>query len=733
MSRPTIALCMIAKNEAHNIGPLLASVAGCFDEIHITDTGSTDPTVTFIEKINEQIKNGSQAWAGLPEIKVHHFDWVNDFAKAREYSFSHAKTDYVMWLDLDDLLDNKEAFIDWRDNVMHSAHYWLALYNYAFDDKGQPVCQFVRERVVKRGMGFNWQFPVHEGLIPPPNKRIWPQRVSSWCVNHKRTEAEATGDRGRNIKIMEALDQETCHPRMKFYYGKELWESGDAEKAAKPLHEALKSPELDIHDRVLAIQYAAQTAVHLKRPVEAIELLMNGLKLMPSRAEYHCLIGEIYAGLGQVDSAVLSYKTALLCKPNNMGGIIVLYGTAYFDIPHTQCAALLLNNGRVDEALEHIQALEAAKHPQGLEFRKAYERLVDLNEVRSGLPKSGDILITCPPGGVVKGWDENSLKLTGHGGSETAAIEVARLLAEKTGRKVKVFHDREKREVMPSGVEYFPTSELMGYVHNVEPFVHIAWRHATRLTKARTIVWAHDLELPGGKNDSAYDQVIALSGFHKKYLKEVSGVPENKIVLGFNGINPEEFKGPKIKDPLKVIFSSSPDRGLVQSIDIVKKAREISGLDLKLHCFYGTDNMRKMGHHEWADSIENKIRENDFVVYHGNVGKKVLADHFKSSAVWLYPADFIETYCITAIEALCAGTWPIVRAMGALPYTLSEAIEKNHCDILDVEVVDEASTGIWAHHLVNAIHECKWKDMDFDPDKYSWDRVAEHFKKEFSL
>src|SRR3954470_20229361 len=99
MSRPSIALNMIVKNEAHNLGPLLQSVRSCVDEIHITDTGSTDNTLGFIEKINEHIAKKDADWSGLPTIQVHKFDWVDDFAAARNYSFSFAKTDYCLWLD----------------------------------------------------------------------------------------------------------------------------------------------------------------------------------------------------------------------------------------------------------------------------------------------------------------------------------------------------------------------------------------------------------------------------------------------------------------------------------------------------------------------------------------------------------------------------------------------------------------------------------------------------------
>src|SRR5690348_6610071 len=144
-NRPTISLAMILKNEAHNLGSLLSSIKGCFDEIIMVDTGSTDNTCFFIDQVNKQIDAGSQVWDGIPEIKLYHFDWINDFAAARNFAFSKATKDYVFWFDGDDLLSDNKAFIKWRDNVMHAAHYWLALYNYAFDEKGNVACQFVRE------------------------------------------------------------------------------------------------------------------------------------------------------------------------------------------------------------------------------------------------------------------------------------------------------------------------------------------------------------------------------------------------------------------------------------------------------------------------------------------------------------------------------------------------------------------------------------------------------------
>lgn len=734
MKRPSIALCMIIKNEAHNLGPLLQSVKGCFDEIHITDTGSTDSSIEFLQSINKQRAEGSGFWSeGFPEINVHHFTWVNDFAAARDYSFSHAKTDYIMWIDGDDVLSSAADFIKWRDTVLHAGHYWLAVYNYSFDDKGVPNCKFIRERVIKRDHGFGWEYFVHEGLVQKEGKQFWPQRVSTWWVNHRRTEEDKKQDHLRNVSMMDGRDMSQVQPRMKFYYGKELFENGFPDKAGKPLMESITSGKLDIHDNLLAIQYAAQSAFSMKAYPQAIDLLMNGLRLMPNRAEFYVLLGDVYLTQNQFNNAIVNYRAATQCQMDDLGGIIVTASAAYGEYPQTQLAKIFLQTGNVVEAKKYIEWLIENKFPAGLGLMPDYNRIKDLSTVRENLPKSDDIIITCPAGGPVSNWDENTLKTVGHGGSETAAIEVAKFLKRKTNKRVKIFHQRDFRAVMESGVEYLPISELQGYLQNVEPSAHIAWRHSSRLTKAPSYIWCHDLVCQGADRSENYDKIIALSEFHKDYLVEANHVKREKIVLGFNGIDPQNFVAKFEKDPLKVVFSSSPDRGLVQTIEICKIAREQSGLDIKLHCFYGFDNMRKGGQGDWADRIELKIKENPFVTMHGQVSKETLMQHFKEASVWLYPADFIETFCITAIESLCAGTWPIVRRMGALPFTLKEAIEKDMCDFLDVEAKDEASFKIWADALVSAIKEEKWKRVKVDPESYGWEKVADHFIKEFNL
>ena len=90
---PTISLCMIVKNEEMHIARCLDSVAELVDEIIVVDTGSADRTVEIVSNYT---------------AKVYSYLWKDDFADARNYSFSKASMDYCMWMDADDILEKAE-------------------------------------------------------------------------------------------------------------------------------------------------------------------------------------------------------------------------------------------------------------------------------------------------------------------------------------------------------------------------------------------------------------------------------------------------------------------------------------------------------------------------------------------------------------------------------------------------------------------------------------------------
>jgi len=85
---------MIVKNEARCLARCLASVRGLVDEIIITDTGSTDDTVKI---------------AGEFGAKISHFDWIGDFAAARNHALTQTTGDWILVLDADEVVSEPLA------------------------------------------------------------------------------------------------------------------------------------------------------------------------------------------------------------------------------------------------------------------------------------------------------------------------------------------------------------------------------------------------------------------------------------------------------------------------------------------------------------------------------------------------------------------------------------------------------------------------------------------------
>ncbi len=99
-----ISACLITKNNQRTLAECLASLYRYNFEIVIADTGSTDKTVEIARQFTD---------------KVYHFDWVNDFAAARNFAASKASFDYILTLDSDERLvgGSKEELQDFFINT----------------------------------------------------------------------------------------------------------------------------------------------------------------------------------------------------------------------------------------------------------------------------------------------------------------------------------------------------------------------------------------------------------------------------------------------------------------------------------------------------------------------------------------------------------------------------------------------------------------------------------------
>ncbi len=237
---PTITLAIIAKNEEENLAQLLPTVAPFVDEIVVVDTGSTDRTREVATRWNANVfqfdsRNHPEAFFLDDEATCKHFGAPGpysgeiafaDFAAARNESFKHATSDFILWLDCDDVLEggqNLRALVEDLDR--RRLDFGFFAYDYARDDKGRTYYRQWRERVIRRGAA-DWVNPVHEVLLP--RQPVTPLKIDSILAVHMRKpDRKSIPNRNYKILLRQLRQQFDAEPKIKpdprqlFYLGQE--------------------------------------------------------------------------------------------------------------------------------------------------------------------------------------------------------------------------------------------------------------------------------------------------------------------------------------------------------------------------------------------------------------------------------------------------------------------------------------------------------------------------------
>lgn len=100
-----ISQCMIVKDEEENIERALSWGKGLVWEQIVVDTGSSDKTVELAQTMG---------------AKVFHFDWIDDFAAAKNYALEQAGGDWIAFLDADEYME-PEA-VEKLPGILKEAH-----------------------------------------------------------------------------------------------------------------------------------------------------------------------------------------------------------------------------------------------------------------------------------------------------------------------------------------------------------------------------------------------------------------------------------------------------------------------------------------------------------------------------------------------------------------------------------------------------------------------------------
>ncbi len=311
-----ISLCMIVKNEELVLHRCLSSVQSLVDEIIIVDTGSNDKT----KEIAKEFTN-----------LIYDFEWIDDFAAARNFAFSKATKKYVMWLDADDIIKkiDQKAFLKLKKTLLPNIDIVMMKYNIAFDINNQPTLSYYRERILKRENNPKWVGAIHE-IIPLTGKL----KYSDIAISHKKL---VRNDPRRNLRIFEKMIKNgiTLDPRQQFYYARELYYNKRYSKAITCFKKFLAKQDGWIENNIEACKDLALCYNEIDKPNKALSALYQSFVYDLPRAEICCDIASHYFKQQMYDKAIYWYKVALKCELNSINGGFSL-PDCYDYIPYIQ-------------------------------------------------------------------------------------------------------------------------------------------------------------------------------------------------------------------------------------------------------------------------------------------------------------------------------------------------------------------------------------------------------------
>lgn len=309
-AKPLLTLSMIVKNEEKMLRGCLESAEKLVDEIVIVDTGSEDRTVEIAREFG---------------AKVYHFDWINDFAAARNEALKHSNGKWILYLDADERISQFE--IDkFRKSLSELS-----------EDSGGLICTIESphanltggESDVHRGsyprifknLGVDkvrFQGRVHEQISPSlkeNNLKLLQSDIIIYHLGYDQSREIMEGKIERNYKmLLQHVREEPTNGYAWYQLGQTLGHMNLKKEAEETIKFALKCGNLSPMIEASASASLSQFTGNDKRFEEALKWANHSLNLVPNSLYAMNLRAYSLLHLGKFDEAEKEFEKTLELK-----------------------------------------------------------------------------------------------------------------------------------------------------------------------------------------------------------------------------------------------------------------------------------------------------------------------------------------------------------------------------------------------------------------------------------
>lgn len=670
-----IALGMIVKDEERRIQVSLKSCKDHVDKFIILDTGSTDNTCQIIRNFCEE----HQVPLSLYQTKFVDFSTTRNELLA--YINQDTEVSHILLLDANDELQGGEhlrEFLEFHSDLegFFTVQRWRDM------DTGAGL-KFARFRTIRLIRNLDiWRYHgvVHE-VFDDTGRKVGSLPDNIVLYQDRPADNDKSSARyKRDIELLtKEYEKDPNNGRTVFYLANSYYFSHLYDDAIKYYTIRVSNFPPNDEQYYMSLLRIGMCHSFLKRKWSIVFPWFWKAWEMLKNIEPIVYMARHYYDCGDMVTAYMLTKMA--CKLEKPEGNFHVDDSIY-DYKRWYLASMIFHQYE-----EYEEGYQASKKALSCGYATAW----DHNKLTHNYLLYEDMLIqqhfladpNRPTILIFGGWSygkwngKSIYSPKGIGGSETATIYISQYLV-KMGYHVVVCCDTATYETV-NGVEYIKLTDYESYIKTYWIDTLIVLRFSEyiryRFNIQQVFLWLEDVTFKGEGfyDDPKLRNIVTLCHWHQKFFTDI--LPESvkhKVVVCGNGVMPRKvnFNG---KQPYRFIYSSCASRGLRYLVDWFPAIKRVIP-EAELHIYSDFDNNYINDHSkfDYIPDLKIKIYETPGIFNHGRKPQSELFAEICRSGIWLYPTDFEETYCITALEMQLGRVLCIYTPIGSLPEVIGD-------------------------------------------------------------
>lgn len=296
---------MIVKNKENHIEACLQSVKDYVAEMVIVDRGSTDQTKEICKKYG---------------ASIYEYDWDDDFSSARNFGLQFCQSEWILWLDADEILDSSDVkklphiLEKTAANVIS-----LPVFNYCgklSEINENDFYLLYQPRMFRNHLNFSFKNKLHETLQFPDGitqndiKKVdIPIHHYGYTDDHVQQKNKVA----RNLSILEKELQTPNHsPWVEYHLASEFYRLGRYEEAFLFVNEAIVLfLTKKLHPPSVLYKLKYDILIKSKNFTGAWPSILKAIELYPDYVDLHYYKGIILFHLNEYSEAIAAFKTCL--------------------------------------------------------------------------------------------------------------------------------------------------------------------------------------------------------------------------------------------------------------------------------------------------------------------------------------------------------------------------------------------------------------------------------------